>query len=83
VIVLTPGRHADNHRTPTPPITVEELTRIDEDTLARGVFTDPTGATLLLTPIRDGRRRHRARRRRPDGTSPATGLADGPPPEDD
>lgn len=35
---------------PTPPIAVEELTRIDEDTLVRGNFTDSTGATLRFTP---------------------------------
>jgi hypothetical protein len=35
---------------PTPPIAVEELTRIDEDTVVRGNFTDSTGATLRFTP---------------------------------
>ena len=34
-----------------PPIAVEELTRIDEDTLVRGDFTDPTGATVRFTPM--------------------------------
>jgi len=32
-----------------PPIAVEELTRIDEDTLVRGNFTDGAAATLRLT----------------------------------
>jgi hypothetical protein len=34
---------------PTPPIAAEELTRIDDDTLVRGNFTDGVGATLRLT----------------------------------
>jgi quercetin dioxygenase-like cupin family protein len=34
---------------PIPPIAAEELTRIDEDTLARGNFTDGVTATLRLT----------------------------------
>lgn len=38
---------------PTPPIAMEELTRVDADTLARGAFTDPTGATLRFTPAGD------------------------------
>lgn len=33
---------------PVPPIAVEELTRIDEDTLARGAVTDNVTATLRI-----------------------------------